>query len=142
MSTEMDTTVVVSDVVTSDVVVAAKKPRKQSALKDKVVVFTLSRPVMRMPDMRVVGYQRKEIEALFVALAAAGHGEHVAGTQGKGHEAKFIASETMPDTLTLTFQVRKLHNDYVGKPGTPVMETAAEPVVMADVAVSVSACAV
>ena len=103
------------------------KTRKSPDLKDKVVVFTLTKE-MRLADLAQSkknpnGYQRKEVELLFTKLAEEGVGVYEKGHLGRGCSAKFVCGDTFPETYTITTQVRRLRNDYTGKPAAAKPES-------------------
>lgn len=106
---------------------AEARTRRSPDLKDKVIEFNLSKE-MRLADLVEAGYQRREVEALFVALEEAGMGVFEAGRLGRGCSAKFTCNDGFPQKYTITMQVRRLRQDYIGKP--VVEEKPAESVIM------------
>jgi len=96
-------------------VVEEVKTRRSPDQKAKVVEFTITKE-MRLADLVKDGYQRKEVEHLFTVMEAEGIGEYQAGHLGRGCSAKFICGENFPEKYTITVQVRRLRQDYTGKP--------------------------
>ena len=87
-----------------------------SNIKNKVVEFKLA-PVMKMPDMVKIGYQRAEVTALFTELQQKSFGLFVPGSRGKANCAYFEFFVDLPsETYSMSFAVQKLHSNYMGKP--------------------------
>ena len=105
---------------TTTTVVTETKTRKVPDMKDKPVVFMLSQE-MRLADLvgnkDREGYQRSEVEQLFAELEGMGLGHREAGSLGRGNSAKFVCTaEEIPESHTITVQVRRLRANYFGKP--------------------------
>lgn len=109
-------------------VVEEAKTRKSPELKNKVVEFAITK-VMRLADLVDAGYQRKEVEHLFAAMENDGLGVYELGHLGRGCSAKFICGETFPESYTITVQVRRLRQNYTGKPA-PIEAPAENSVIM------------
>ena len=102
---------------------------KELQIKSKVVVFELT-DKMSLPVLVGKGYQRTEVEALFEELEKAGYGLYSRGRRGRTGAATFEAfydgfSPRMPVTFTMTFKVKRLHNNYAGKPAVIQTENGA-----------------
>lgn len=94
-----------------------EKIKLETQPKDKIVNFNLLKE-MSMPQMIRAGYQRKEVELLFIKLQEAGFGTYTPGHAGKTGCAKFVANEKCPNKYVIAFRVKKLHKDYAGEPET------------------------
>ena len=98
-----------------------KSTRRTPDLKDKPVEFFLTKE-MNMSSLLEEGYQRKEITQLFTELSADGFGNFDKGSLGRGNSAKFVCFDGFPIKYTIKMQVRRLRNDYIGKPQVVVEE--------------------
>lgn len=104
-----------NDNVTMNVTNEEHTTRKSPDIKFKLVQFTLTKE-MRLADLVSEGYQRKEVEQLFVELQDSGLGIFQKGKLGRGQSGKFIGNDDLAGTIIIKTQVRRLRNNYFGKP--------------------------
>lgn len=115
-----------ADIIVDNEAQIVKQTRRSPDLKDKTIEFSLTKE-MRLADLVEKGYQRKEVEALFQTMQENGLGVYEKGRLGRGCSGKFICNDGFPEKCTIVMQVRRLRQNYIGK---PQVEVANEPSVI------------